>query len=573
MSFSIIKSDVKNPDLLYSKINISDGWREDYLCKSLDGGMSWLKLLNEAGLSTPIISPNDNNKLYISGTTRSVKRPIRFGSRSNDQGKTWTPFSNTTKKGVGFRIYRLFVDPIDFNILYASVSKENDRSQSGQIVKSFDSGKSWEFLDILTKPSIYSIAINPKDNQQLFLSGSGKPIKSKNGGQNWELVNLNIKQPIGGNLTVNKKNSNIMYLSGIDGYGYKSTDAGKHWVIIKKHCKKILINPQRTNEVLCSTSDSIFKSDNAGQSWSSIKIILSTKGVSGFSLVGYSSDGNTIFISRTNSTFNKNNILDTKEDIGKSMDGGTTWEWEDVPRTVLGESFTIDPTNPEIMYFSTNYHLYRSVNGGGDWRIFHQGLFERDYRYTKLLIHPLNPAKLIYFSRLEPDRTEIPEDEGYSWRKLNRLKKFDSIVFNPKKINGLFATFKNEFYESKDMGNHWALIAKSHIDSLPFELQVVSNKVYASSESGVFKMIASPGFTKKADCLFQWIEKKYPHLFSPVPSNSKIWGDYTYRHYKGTNIYLGFFQEQNVHLQQPDEPDSIGDYGKFEYYQNLANCK
>ena len=78
--------------------------------------------------------------------------------------------------------------------------------------------------------------------------------------------------------------------------------------------------------------------------------------------------------------------------------------------------------------------------------------------------------------------------------------------------------------------------------------------------------------TEAKDCLFNWAEQQYPKLFSPVSAESALYENYTYRYYSDSNIYLGFFQDKNVHFLAPDQSNKIVDLGGIQQYQQLAGC-
>ena len=50
---------------------------------------------------------------------------------------------------------------------------------------------------------------------------------------------------------------------------------------------------------------------------------------------------------------------------------------------------------------------------------------------------------------------------------------------------------------------------------------------------------SKPSLAQRADCLFQWGEQQFPDLFTPIPLMSVTVGDYLYRYYAGSNVYLG----------------------------------
>ena len=92
------------------------------------------------------------------------------------------------------------------------------------------------------------------------------------------------------------------------------------------------------------------------------------------------------------------------------------------------------------------------------------------------------------------------------------------------------------------------------------------------ANGGVFKLVNKPFSEKSENCLFSWAEQQYPQLFSPTLVNNQTFEDYDYRYYSDTNTYLGFFQDNKVHLLEPSKSGKIQDVGFMEFYQHLAGC-
>lgn len=56
-----------------------------------------------------------------------------------------------------------------------------------------------------------------------------------------------------------------------------------------------------------------------------------------------------------------------------------------------------------------------------------------------------------------------------------------------------------------------------------------------------------------ADCLFNWAERNHPQLFAPAAGASSVLETYYYRHYPGTNAYVGLsVTDHNVYYLGPD---------------------
>ncbi|MCK5830213.1 MAG: spondin domain-containing protein [Methylococcales bacterium] len=107
---------------------------------------------------------------------------------------------------------------------------------------------------------------------------------------------------------------------------------------------------------------------------------------------------------------------------------------------------------------------------------------------------------------------------------------------------------------------------KSSGDYLPSEEEYIVG-------SYTFELIHDSNIQSKTkDCLFNWAEQQYPELFKPASEKSELYEDYTYRYYKDSNTYLGFFQDKTVHSLTPKKSNEIVDYGDIQQYLQLAGC-
>ena len=73
-------------------------------------------------------------------------------------------------------------------------------------------------------------------------------------------------------------------------------------------------------------------------------------------------------------------------------------------------------------------------------------------------------------------------------------------------------------------------------------------------------------------CLFNWGEKNYPALFAPAGASMQAWSVYTYRHYAGTNAYLGVSSaDDHVYYLGPD--GHMQDEGALSHWLPVAGCQ
>jgi photosystem II stability/assembly factor-like uncharacterized protein len=167
-----------------------------------------------------------------------------------------------------------------------------------------------------------------------------------------------------------------------------------------------------------------------------------------------------------------------------SGDDGETWrELDDYskpedPTYRDTHHIALHPKHPEIAYLATGVGMYRSDNGGRNWR----ALTRRGSRLGYpdfILLNPNDPERLIV-SGAETSPKEWPgngtansavlksSDGGQTWRELRdglpplidgSIEAMSRHSW-PGGASSFFATSKGEVFASNDDGEHWARIAE-----------------------------------------------------------------------------------------------------------------
>jgi photosystem II stability/assembly factor-like uncharacterized protein len=139
----------------------------------------------------------------------------------------------------------------------------------------------------------------------------------------------------------------------------------------------LAIDPSNTAIIYAVSYDvGAYKSTDGGGSWSPLS----------FDLLG--DRVNTLAIDPENPTTLYAGI---SGGVFKSTDGGGSWVDTGINHDI--NALAIDPVNPSIIYAGTQYDgVYRSTNGGEDWREINSGLTADEVRV--LAIDPANPATI-----------------------------------------------------------------------------------------------------------------------------------------------------------------------------------
>ncbi|HMQ48779.1 MAG TPA: T9SS type A sorting domain-containing protein [Saprospiraceae bacterium] len=278
-------------------------------------------------------------------------------------------------KNIGGRTISLAFHPTDPMILYAG-------SASGGLWKSTTAGagvEAWERVPTgYPVLGVGAIAIDPNNADVMYI-GTG------------EVYNYNFAQPgIYNRLTRGSYGMGILKTS--DGgltwsksLDWSYTDLTGVWDIV--------INPQRTQTLFAATTEGLFRSYDAGESWNLIHDIEMSVDIEMHPL-----DTNVLFVSY-------GNLDSPQRGIYRSDNGGNSFTLVNgLPSNYTGKSLiSISPSNPEVMYVSVadifaSIGLYKSEDGGENWINInnsdvakYQGWYSHD-----VAIKPDNPDQLIY---------------------------------------------------------------------------------------------------------------------------------------------------------------------------------
>ena len=291
---------------------------------------------------------------------------------TDDKGEKWKAISAfPTIQGVkniaGVNVYSVERDPSDDDTLYIG-------SRGQGLYYSYNNGSSWQSVSAMNNKFIYSIAIDPKDKCNIYVTDGVHIYKSEDCTRTWKLsfteerTNLRVTD-----LTIDSDNSKIIYASQLNGDVIKSVDAGNSWLVVKRFgfdIRNIISDPNTKDRVYVATrSEGLYRTDDGGKTWKDLSKDFKdySKSKSYFRLVFNPSKKDSLF------WVSEYGILKT-DDAGE--------KWTDVklltsPGSVDIYSFAVNPKDEKEIYYTGTIlndkdqnlrsTFYKSSDGGSNW--------------------------------------------------------------------------------------------------------------------------------------------------------------------------------------------------------------
>jgi photosystem II stability/assembly factor-like uncharacterized protein len=263
-------ADPKDPQHIY--LGTATGW----IYQSLDGGKKWARLASvgqrdDLVLDNIVVDPTNPKHLVVGAHVPSnFHHPDGGIYLSADGGTTWTSAPDMR----GQSVMALVVAPSDPKILVAG-------SFEG-VFRSADSGAHWVLISPKDNKELHeveSLAIAPSDPNTIYAGTWHLPWKTTDGGTTWN----NLKQGIIEDsdvfsIVVDPKQSNVVYLSACSGI-YKSEDGGKKFTggvgqnkaqgipSSARRTRVLMQDPNAPATVFAGTTEGLYRSGDAGKVW------------------------------------------------------------------------------------------------------------------------------------------------------------------------------------------------------------------------------------------------------------------------------------------------------------------
>lgn len=314
--------------------------------------------------------------------------------KTTDGGQTWAPVTDgqISSSSVG----AVSVCAANPDVVYIGMGEAQGlRAQvltGDGVYKSTDGGKTWTHLGLADTQMIGSISIDPADCNNVYVAALGHPFgpntergvfHSTNGGQSWQKV-LYVNNKTGAvDLAMDPSNPNVLYAAmwqvsrnfwslqdGGPGSGlYESTNGGSTWTNLTSRLGlpagepigKIGVSvsgadPNRVYAMVEAKGGGLFRSDNAGASWTLVNNLTGSSAAL-HQRMFYFSD---IWADPTD----PNRVYAGDTSLLRSDDAGATFTTTLRPPHGDNHAMWIDPANDQRMVEGNDGGAAVSTNGG-----------------------------------------------------------------------------------------------------------------------------------------------------------------------------------------------------------------
>jgi len=290
--------------------------------------------------------------------------------RSTDKGDSWQqsnvfPTTQGVKSLAGVKVYRIFTDPSDPNALYLAT-----RGQG--LYYSYDKGSSWQVAAAMQGRYIYALAVDPTDKCTILVSDGANIFRTNDCSRTWKTVYTEQRGQRIVALGFDYSKRATVYAALFGGQILESLNGGDGWRAIKTfkaNLQFLATDPLTPGRIYVAGADSGFiRSDDGGRTWVSLSRSLQSfnESLYFYRLVLHPSKKNTLY------WISKYGIL-YSEDAGDS--------WTDVkllspPGSVSIYAFAVNPSNAKEMYYvgtvlgentASRSTFYKTTDGGNNW--------------------------------------------------------------------------------------------------------------------------------------------------------------------------------------------------------------
>jgi photosystem II stability/assembly factor-like uncharacterized protein len=389
-----------------------------------------------------------------------------------NDGASWRPVKTGLPE---ITFSQIVVDPIFPETLYltgeADAYTDLDPEQAYGIWKSTDDGNTWKKVGGTTfgwtSGPVTAITFQPEDQRIMYAAGQGGVYLSPDRGENWTGINGRLPyiqmQAIasdGQTLYAGSSGSGV-FAGDIHPLIY-TADWGRHSnLAVPIDHLQISLHPSDPQILYVSASPGgVFKTSDGGVTWRAYN-----QGLTSLRAAAKAGGGHHALVIAPAAP-QRLYLAPPGRGVYRSDDGGDSWRLafgqEGELQTARVETLLVAPEDPDVVYAGTDAGVWRTVNGGGIWVPFDNGL-PPDLGVRSLAWSQVSTTTLRLYAGSHGYgvyRREAFQAEETSWQQTPPMNRQGpnraSLLFHPSDPNTLYlATSPAGVYKTSDGGLSW----------------------------------------------------------------------------------------------------------------------
>jgi photosystem II stability/assembly factor-like uncharacterized protein len=344
----------------------------------------------------------------------------------------------------GADVRALLGDPTDPDTLYLGTS-------SGEVYLTRDGAKNWTnpFHGIPFPGYVVDNLVVDREGRLWAASwglwGGGVVAMSEDRGKTWTRRDAGLEDFSVRAITIDPNDANFVLIGGLTGV-YRSTDAGGSWTKISDqvNVESLAVDPRTHDRVYVGTWRQGWRTEDGGKSWSLINngMVLDTDM---FSITVEASNPDSLWVSTCGWVYNTENRGDKWT---RFRDGFNNRRIHDIE---------VDPCDPDTLYAGSVAGLYRTDDRGKSWYV----VSDEGLVVNTIVLNPQRPDRIIL--GVEGDGVYVSDDRAKTFtRASNGLYNVHvtSIVPDPSVKDRVYASVvfgggASGIYRSSDGGETW----------------------------------------------------------------------------------------------------------------------
>lgn len=331
-------------------------------------------------------------------------------------------------------------------------------------------------------------------------------------------------------------NANIGYAVGYNGTILKTTDAGINWLLINSGTTKFLCSIFFTDVnngyILLKEDGGILKTNNGGNSWSSISTIGANLTQHYFSELYFTSNNIGYAVGRH--VLQSTPWFEYSEDvIAKTIDGGYSWtiQYFEVNGGLLSVSFINDSIGFAV---GNNGAIYKTSNAGTNWVAQTSGTSKS---LTSVYFTDVNTGYIVGCSSGLLTGIILKTVNGgtlWSLQSIDTFPLLNSVHF-PHINNGYIVGTNGTILNTSNGGTNWVAQTSGISNSLSSVYFIDTNTGYTVGDGGKILKTTNGGVSTNLN--FETINIDNLKIY-PNPSNEKVTFEFNNPNHKIISIYI-----------------------------------